>query len=321
MWAMSQLRFKDSRVVVLGGAGFLGSHLSEKLIDEGADVVVIDNFLTGSQNNISHLVGERFTLVDYNITNFLHVPGSVDFIFNFASPASPVDFERYPIQILKVGALGTHHGLGLALAKGARFLQASTSEVYGDPLVNPQPETYWGNVNPIGLRGVYDEGKRYGEALTMAYQRTHGLETRIVRIFNTYGPRMRPNDGRAVPTFFSAALRNEPLPVHGDGMQTRSMCYVDDLIEGIVRLALSDEREPVNIGNPHEITMLELAETIQRVVGISPGIEFQPRPKDDPNVRNPDITKAKQTLGWSPEVDLEAGLRRTADWFRQTIEA
>jgi len=297
----------------------LGSHLSERLIAEGADVIVIDSFLTGSEANVSHLVGERFTLIDYNITNYLHVPGTVDFVFNFASPASPVDFERYPIQILKVGALGTHHALGLALAKGARFLQASTSEVYGDPLVNPQPETYWGNVNPIGMRGVYDEGKRYGEALTMAYQRAHGLDTRIVRIFNTYGPRMRPNDGRAVPAFFSAALRNEPLPVHGDGTQTRSMCYVDDLIEGILRLALSDEGEPVNIGNPHEITMLELAETIQEVVGKHPGIEFRPRPQDDPNVRNPDISKARQVLGWEPAVSLEHGLRMTVDWFRSAL--
>lgn len=316
---MSEQRFIDSRAVVLGGAGFLGSHLSEKLIAEGADVVVIDNFLTGDERNISHLVGERFTLVDYNVTNFLHVPGSVDFIFNFASPASPVDFDRYPIQILKVGALGTHHALGLALTKGATFLQASTSEVYGDPLVNPQPESYWGNVNPIGLRGVYDEGKRYGEALTMAYQRAHGLKTRIVRIFNTYGPRMRPDDGRAVPAFFSAALRNEPLPVHGDGMQTRSLCYVADLIEGIVRLALSEEREPVNIGNPHEITMLELAETIQDVVGNHPGIEFHPRPQDDPNVRNPDISKARRVLGWEPEVSLRDGLALTTDWFASAL--
>ena len=319
MRGMSQQRFNDSRAVVLGGAGFLGSHLSEKLMAEGAEVLVIDNFLTGSEANVSHLFGERFTLVDYNITNFLHVPGSVDYVFNFASPASPVDFERYPIQILKVGALGTHHALGLSLAKGARFVQASTSEVYGDPLVNPQPESYWGNVNPIGLRGVYDEGKRYGEALTMAYQRTHGLETRIVRIFNTYGPRMRPNDGRAVPAFFSAALRNEPLPVHGDGTQTRSMCYVDDLIEGIVRLALSEEREPVNIGNPHEITMLELAETIQDVVGNHPGIEFHPRPQDDPNVRNPDISKAKRVLGWEPQVSLRDGLARSTDSFRAAL--
>jgi dTDP-glucose 4,6-dehydratase len=316
---MSSHRFEGSRAVVLGGVGFLGSHLSERLIGEGADVVVIDNFLSGSQSNVSHLVGKRFTLIDYNITNFLHVPGSVDFVFNFASPASPIDFERYPIQILKVGALGTHNALGLALAKGSRFVQASTSEVYGDPLVNPQPETYWGNVNPIGLRGVYDEGKRYGEALTMAYQRTHGLETRIVRIFNTYGPRMRPNDGRAVPAFFSAALRNEPLPIHGDGTQTRSMCYVDDLIEGILRLSLSDEREPVNIGNPHEISMLDLAEAIQDAVGNHPGIEFHPRPKDDPNVRNPDISKARRVLDWEPEVALRDGLARTSDFFRSAL--
>lgn len=316
---MPQQRFSDARAVVLGGAGFLGSHLSEWLVSEGSEVIVIDNFLTGTEANVSHLFGKRLTLIDYNITNYLHVPGDVDFVFNFASPASPVDFERYPIQILKVGALGTHHALGLALAKRARFVQASTSEVYGDPLVNPQPETYRGNVNPIGLRGVYDEGKRYGEALTMAYQRTHGLQTRIVRIFNTYGPRMRPNDGRAVPAFVSSALRNEPLPVHGDGSQTRSMCYVDDLIEGILRLALSDEPEPVNIGNPYEITMIALAEMIQDVVGNHPGIDFHPRPEDDPNVRSPDISKARRVLGWTPEVSLEDGLRRTVDWFRSSL--
>lgn len=313
---MELVNLSGARVVVLGGAGFLGSHLCERLIAVGAEVVCIDNFMTGAQSNVSHLVGDRFTLVDYNITNFIHVSGDVDFVFNFASPASPIDFERYPIQILKVGALGTHHALGLALAKGARFVQASTSEVYGDPLVNPQPESYWGNVNPIGIRGVYDEGKRYAEALTMAYQRAHGLETRMVRIFNTYGPRMRANDGRAVPAFFSAALRNEPLPVHGDGRQTRSMCFVDDLIRGILLLAVSDESEPVNIGNPGEITMLQLADAIQDVVGNHPGVVFHPRPEDDPNVRNPDISKARDRLGWEPEVELRVGLERTAEWFR-----
>ena len=317
---MTRNDFQEMRAVVLGGAGFLGSHLCERLLGRGASVVCIDSLVTGSASNVSHLIGDRFTLVEYNITNYLHVPGDVDFVFNFASPASPVDFERYPIQILKVGALGTHHGLGLALAKRARFVQASTSEVYGDPLINPQPETYWGNVNPIGTRGVYDEGKRFAEALTMAYQRYHELETRIVRIFNTYGSRMRPDDGRAVPAFFSAALRNTPLPVHGDGSQTRSLCHVDDLIDGILRLALSDVRTPVNIGNPHEVTMLELAETIQKVVGAHPGIEFRPRPIDDPNQRNPDITVARTKLGWEPQVGLEDGLERAAAWFRSALD-
>ena len=313
-------RFADARAVVLGGAGFLGSHLCTRLVEEGAAVVCIDNLITGKAANVEHLVGSPgFRLVRYNIVDYLHVPGTVDFVFNFASPASPVDFTRYPIQILKVGALGTHHALGMALAKGATYVHASTSEVYGDPLVNPQPESYWGNVNPIGIRGVYDEGKRYGEALTMAYHRTHGVDTRIVRIFNTYGPRMRPDDGRAVPAFFSAALAGRPLPVHGDGSQTRSLCYVDDLIEGILRLTLSSEHDPVNIGNPEEITILELARTVQEVVGVDVGIDFQPRPPDDPGVRRPDITRAETLLGWRPEVPLREGLARTLPWFREAL--
>lgn len=313
--------YENSHAVVLGGAGFLGSHLCERLLDEGARVTCIDSLLTGSPDNVSSLMDhQRFSIVRYDVRNYLHVPGEVDFVFNFASPASPVDFERWPIEILKIGAIGTHHALGLALAKGSRFIQASTSEVYGDPRVNPQPETYWGNVNPIGIRGVYDEGKRFGEALTMAYQRAHGLETRIVRIFNTYGPRMRPRDGRAIPAFFSAALRGLPIPVHGDGSQTRSLCYVDDLIEGILRLGLSDYGEPVNIGNPHELSMLELANTVREVVGSESQIEFHPRPEDDPNVRRPDITRAREVLGWEPTVGLHEGLERTLPWFRQVLE-
>ncbi|GIU93082.1 MAG: epimerase [Acidimicrobiia bacterium] len=260
-------------------------------------------------------------LIHHDVSREIHVDGPVDFVFHFASPASPVDYLRYPIQTLKVGALGTHNGLGLAKAKGAVFLLASTSEVYGDPQVNPQPESYWGHVNPIGPRGVYDEAKRFAEAITLAYHRQHGIPVRIARIFNTYGPRMRPDDGRAVPAFFRAALENRPLPVHGDGTQTRSLCYVDDLIDGILRLALCDHPEPVNLGNPREITILRLAELVQEVVGRHPGVEFHPRPVDDPAVRCPDITKARTLLGWEPNVDLEEGLRATADWFRRVLES
>ena len=313
-------RFEGAHAVVLGGAGFLGSHLCTRLVEEGAAVTCIDNLITGNARNVEHLVGRRgFRMVEYSIVDYLHVSGQVDVIFNFASPASPVDFTRYPIQILKVGALGTHHALGMALAKGATYVHASTSEVYGDPLVNPQPETYWGNVNPIGIRGVYDEGKRYGEALTMAYHRAHGVDTRIARIFNTYGPRMRPDDGRAVPAFFTAALAGRPLPVHGDGTQTRSLCYVDDLIEGILRLTLSSENDPVNIGNPEEISILELARTVQEVVGVDTGIEYRPRPADDPKVRRPDITRAETLLSWKPVVPLKEGLARTLPWFRRAL--
>jgi dTDP-glucose 4,6-dehydratase len=308
--------FDGARVVVLGGAGFLGSHICETLLAVDADVVCVDSFMTGSDANVRHLVERGLHIVEHDIREFIAIDGDVDFVLNYASPASPVDFERWPIQILKIGSMGTHNALGLALAKDAVFLQASTSEVYGDPLVNPQPETYWGNVNPIGLRGVYDEGKRYGEALTMAYHRAHGLRTRIVRIFNTHGPRMRPDDGRAVPAFCMAALRGKPLPVHGDGSQTRSLCYVDDLVRGMLLLALSDVSDPVNIGNPEEITILQLAETILDLTGSSSEIQLLPRPEDDPMVRRPDITRATELLGWQPEIGLTDGLSRTLDHFR-----
>jgi nucleoside-diphosphate-sugar epimerase len=306
----------DARVAVLGGAGFLGSHVCERLLGEGAEVLCVDNLLTGNATNVAHLEGDRFTLLSGDIREYISIDGPVDYVMNYASPASPVDFERWPIQILKIGAMGTHNALGLALAKGAVFFQASTSEVYGDPLINPQPETYLGNVNPIGVRGVYDEGKRYGEALTMAYHRAHGLRTRVVRIFNTYGPRMRPDDGRAVPAFVTAALAGDPLPVHGDGSQTRSLCFVEDLVEGMLRLLVSDVTDPVNIGNPHEITILELAQTVLEVTGSDSEIEYLPRPQDDPNVRCPDITRARELLGWEPKVDLKSGLEQTVAWFR-----
>ena len=309
-----------SHAVVMGGAGFLGSHVCTWLVHSGAQVTCIDNLITGNATNVSHLLGDKkFKLIDYDVTDYLHVPGQVDYVLNFASPASPVDYLKWPIHTLKVGAFGTHKGLGLALEKGAVFFLASTSEVYGDPLVNPQPETYWGNVNPIGPRGVYDEAKRFAEALTLAYNREHGVDTRIVRIFNTYGPRMRPNDGRAVPAFFKAALENRPLPVFGDGSQTRSLCYVDDEVEGILRLLLSSETEPVNIGNPEEVTMVELAETVQDVVGNHPGIEYHPLPTDDPMVRRPDTAKAERLLGWKAQVSLRQGLQRTLPWFKEVL--
>jgi dTDP-glucose 4,6-dehydratase len=312
--------FEDKHAVVLGGAGFLGSHVCTWLVHAGARVTCIDNMITGHAENVGHLVGDqRFRLIDYDVTDYLHVTGAVDYVLNFASPASPVDYLKWPIHTLKVGAFGTHKGLGLAYEKGATFFLASTSEVYGDPLVNPQPETYWGNVNPIGPRGVYDEAKRFAEALTLAYNREHGVDTRIVRIFNTFGPRMRPDDGRAVPAFFKAALENRPLPVFGDGSQTRSLCYVDDEVEGILRLLLSDETSPVNIGNPEEVTMIELAETVQDVVGNHPGIEFHPRPTDDPMVRRPDTAKAERILGWKAQVPLREGLERTLPWFKGVL--
>jgi dTDP-glucose 4,6-dehydratase len=311
---------EGKHAVVLGGAGFLGSHLCTWLVYSGAKVTCIDNLITGNAANVAHLMGDKkFRLLDYDVTDFLHVDGHVDYVLNFASPASPVDYLQWPIHTLKVGAFGTHKGLGLAMAKGATFFLASTSEVYGDPLVNPQPETYWGNVNPIGPRGVYDEAKRFAEALTLAYNREHGLDTRIVRIFNTYGPKMRPNDGRAIPAFFKAALDNKPLPVFGDGSQTRSLCYVDDEIEGILRLLLSDETAPVNIGNPEEMSMLELAEAVQDVVGNHPGVEYQPIPVDDPKVRRPDTTRAEDVLGWKAQVSLREGLERTTPWFREVL--
>jgi dTDP-glucose 4,6-dehydratase len=313
-------QFDGKHAVVMGGAGFLGSHICTWLVEAGARVTCLDNMITGRPDNVSHLMDSRdFRFVDYDVTDYMHVAGRVDYVLNFASPASPVDYLKWPIHTLKVGAFGTHKGLGLALDKGAVFLLASTSEVYGDPLVNPQPESYWGNVNPIGPRGVYDEAKRFAEALTLAYHREHGLATRIVRIFNTYGPRMRAHDGRAVPTFFKAALENRPLPVHGDGLQTRSLCYVDDEVEGILRLVLSDESHPVNIGNPEEVTVLELAETIQDVVGNYPGVEFILRPTDDPSVRRPDTTRAEEILGWKAQVPLRSGLERTLPWFRQSL--
>ena len=312
--------FEGSHAVVLGGAGFLGSHICSWLIESGARVTCLDNLITGSASNVAELMdSSHFRLVDYDVTDYLHVAGAVDYVLNFASPASPIDYLKWPIHTLKVGAFGTHKGLGLALDKEAVFLLASTSEVYGDPLVSPQPESYWGNVNPVGPRGVYDEAKRFAEAMTLAYHREHGLDTRIVRIFNTYGPKMRGDDGRAVPAFFKAALENRPLPVFGDGSQTRSLCYVDDQVEGILRLLLSESTEPVNIGNPEEVTILELAETIQEVVGNRPGIEYRPLPKDDPKVRRPDTSKAMSLLGWKAEISLRDGLQRTAPWFREVL--
>jgi dTDP-glucose 4,6-dehydratase len=305
------------RALVTGGAGFLGSHLCERLLAEGHQVVVMDSLLTGSRKNIAHLEGRAgFAFVLHDVTKFIALDGSLDAVLHFASPASPIDYLELPIQTLKVGSLGTHNALGLAQAKKARFLLASTSEVYGDPLVHPQPESYWGNVNPIGPRGVYDEAKRFAEAITMAYQRANGVETRIVRIFNTYGERMRPRDGRVVPALIGQALAGEPMTVFGDGSQTRSFCYVSDLIDGIYRLLLSDEKEPVNIGNPAELSVLDFAKTIRKLTGTKSEIVFKPLPVDDPKVRQPDISKARAKLGWEPKVKLEDGLRRTIEYFR-----
>jgi dTDP-glucose 4,6-dehydratase len=310
-----------ARAVVTGGAGFLGSHLCEKLLDGGMEVVCIDNLLTGSVANIEHLFGrEGFVFVKYDVTNYLTVDGDVNLVLHFASPASPIDYLELPIQTLKVGSLGTHKALGLAKAKGARFLLASTSETYGDPLIHPQPETYWGNVNPVGPRGVYDEAKRFAEAMTMAYHRFHHVPTRIVRIFNTYGPRMRARDGRVVPAFICQALAGEPLTVFGDGSQTRSFCYVDDLIEGIMRVLFSEICDPVNVGNPAEMTILQFAERIRDLVDPSLPIEFRPLPVDDPKVRQPDITLARTRLGWQPRVPLAEGLARTIEYFRHALE-
>lgn len=308
------------RAVVTGGAGFLGSHLCDLLIEKGWEVLCMDNLVTGSDTNVLHLLAHaRFRFVRQDVSRYIEVPGPVDAVLHFASPASPPDYLKLPIQTLKVGALGTHNSLGLALAKKAKFVQASTSECYGDPEVTPQPETYWGRVNPIGPRGVYDEAKRFAEALTMAYHRSHGLDTRIVRIFNTYGPRMRLNDGRALPNFLYQALSGEPITVYGDGKQTRSFCYVSDLLDGIYRLLESDEHEPVNIGNPHEITILEFAERVRSLVGATTPIVFRPLPQDDPKQRCPDITKARRILRWEPKVDLEEGLKRTYEYFRQKV--
>ncbi len=302
------------RVLITGAAGFLGSHLCDRFLAEGHQVVGMDNFVTGSPDNLAHLMGRRdFRFVEHDVTEFMYVEGPLDGVLHFASPASPVDYLKLPIETLKVGSLGTLHALELAKDKGARFLLASTSETYGDPQVHPQPESYWGHVNPIGPRGVYDEAKRYAEAMTMAYHRQQGVDTCIARIFNTYGTRMRPHDGRAIPTFVRQALENKPLTVFGDGSQTRSFCYVDDLIRGLVLLMESGEHLPVNLGNPHEVTLLELAETVIRLTGSSSEIVFEALPVDDPQVRQPDITRARQVLGWQPEVDLEQGLRKLYD--------
>ena len=307
------------RVVITGGAGFLGSHLSERALGRGTEVVVLDNLLTGSMDNIAHLLGHpAFSFRHQDVTEQIEVEGVVDAVLHFASPASPIDYALMPIETIKVGTLGTHKALGLAKAKGARFLLASTSEVYGDPAVHPQPETYWGNVNPVGPRSIYDEAKRAAEAFTMAYHHHHGLDTRIVRIFNTYGPRMRRNDGRAVPAFVTQALAGEPITVFGDGSQTRSLCYVDDLVDGIERLLASDRSLPVNIGNPNEITMLELARMVRDLCGSRSEIVFEPLPVDDPRRRRPDIGVARELLGWEPRVPLEQGLNRTIAWWRAT---
>jgi dTDP-glucose 4,6-dehydratase len=309
------------RILVTGGAGFLGSHLCDRLLAEGHDVIAMDNLLTGNTDNIAHLAGhKRFLFIEHNVTNYIYIKGDLDAILHFASPASPVDYLELPIQTLKVGSLGTHNALGLAMAKGARLLLASTSEVYGDPQVHPQTEDYWGHVNPIGPRGVYDEAKRFAEAMVMAYHRSHGVDTRIVRIFNTYGPRMRLNDGRVVPNFIGQALRGEPLTVYGDGSQTRSFCFATDLVDGIYRLLLSDEVEPVNIGNPIETTILEFAEKINAFTGNQAGIQFKPLPKDDPKQRQPNIAKAKRILGWEPKVALDQGMATTVDWFAERIK-
>jgi dTDP-glucose 4,6-dehydratase len=305
------------RTVVTGGAGFLGSHLCERLLAEGHEVLALDNFLTGTPANVAHLLEkDAFRLVKADVTDYVHVTGPVDQVMHFASPASPIDYLHLPIETMKVGSTGTLHALGLAKEKGARFLLASTSETYGDPQVHPQPETYWGHVNPVGPRGVYDEAKRYAEALTMAYRRTHDVDTAIVRIFNTHGPRMRPNDGRAIPAFASQALTGKPITVAGDGSQTRSIIYVDDLVDGIMRLLRSDLAGPVNIGNPHEVSVLHLAETIRGLVGSDSEITFVERPVDDPSIRQPDISLAKRELGWEPQVGFEEGLARTIAWFR-----
>lgn len=306
--------------VVTGGAGFLGSHLSERLLSEGHRVIALDNLITGSTKNIEHLAGhERFRFIKMDVSQYIFVPGDVDYIFHFASPASPIDYLELPIPTLKVGALGTHNALGLAKAKGAKFLLASTSETYGDPLVHPQREDYWGNVNPIGPRGVYDEAKRFAEAMTMAYHRYHGVDTKIVRIFNTYGPRMRLRDGRVVPAFIGQALTGQPLTIFGDGSQTRSFCYVSDLVDGIFRLSQSDTHEPVNIGNPGEMTIKQFGEEIIRITGTTSKMEFKPLPVDDPKVRQPDIGRAKRVLDWEPKVSFEDGIRQTIEYFKGQV--
>jgi dTDP-glucose 4,6-dehydratase len=317
---MFETKSNKKTAVVTGGAGFLGSHLSDRLLAEGFRIIAIDNLITGNTDNIEHLAGNPdFKFIRRNVSEYIFVPGPVDYVFHFASPASPIDYLEHPIPTLKVGALGTHNALGLAKDKGATFLLASTSECYGDPLVHPQSEDYWGHVNPIGPRGVYDEAKRFAEAMTMAYHRFHAMDTKIVRIFNTYGPRMRLRDGRVVPAFVSQALHNEPLTVFGDGSQTRSFCYVSDLIDGIVRLSLSDFHEPVNIGNPAEMTILDFAKKILALTDSKSQIVFKPLPVDDPRVRQPDITRAKRLLGWQPKVDFESGVRETIGYFKQKL--
>jgi len=307
------------RALVTGAAGFIGSHLCEALLDRGLSVVGMDNLLTGSVANIEHLSGRDFVFIKHNVTSYVALEGGLDYVFHFASPASPIDYLKLPIQTLKVGSLGTHNCLGVAKAKGARFLLASTSEVYGDPLVHPQREDYWGNVNPVGPRGVYDEAKRFSEAMVMAYHRVHEMKTRIVRIFNTYGPRMRVDDGRAIPAFMSQALRGEDVTVFGSGSQTRSLCYVSDLVEGIVRLMMSDEADPVNVGNPEEMTIRALAEKIIAITGSPSRIVERPLPVDDPRVRQPDITRARTLLSWEPKVPLDEGLDRTLAYFRRAL--
>lgn len=308
------------RILITGAAGFLGSHLCDRFIAAGHSVIGVDNFLTGRPDNIAHLVGhDLFTFIRHDVSSYTFVNGPVDGVLHFASPASPIDYLKFPIQTLKVGALGTHNALGIAKAKGARFLIASTSEVYGDPLEHPQKETYWGNVNPIGPRGVYDEAKRYAEAMTMAYHRYHGVNTRIVRIFNTYGPRMRPNDGRVVSNFIVQALKNEPLTIYGDGSQSRSFCYVEDEVEGIFRLFMSSEHDPVNIGNPNEFTVRQLADMVIEATGSKSKVEVHPLPTDDPKVRQPDITRAKSILGWEPRIQIREGLTRTVEYFRSAL--
>ena len=306
--------------VVTGGAGFLGSHLSDRLLAEGYRVIAVDNLLTGNVRNIEHLAGNTdFDFIEHDVTNYIFIPGEIDYVFHFASPASPIDYLEFPIPTLKVGAHGTHNSLGLAKAKSARFFLASTSETYGDPLIHPQKEDYWGNVNPIGPRGVYDEAKRFAEAMTMAYHRFHNIDTKIVRIFNTYGPRMRLEDGRVVPAFIGQALRGEPLTVFGDGSQTRSFCFVSDLIDGIYRLSQSEVHGPMNIGNPREMTIREFAEAIQRIIDPEAKIDFRPLPTDDPRVRQPDIGLAREVLGWEPKVEFEEGIRETIAYFRDFL--
>jgi dTDP-glucose 4,6-dehydratase len=307
------------RVVITGAAGFIGSHLTETLLDQGHSVVGIDNLITGDLANIAHLRDRDLEFIRHDVTRYIDVSGPVDLVLHWASPASPIDYLELPIQTLKVGSLGTHNALGLAKAKGARFVIASTSEVYGDPLEHPQKETYWGNVNPVGPRGVYDEAKRFAEAITMAYHRHHGVDTKIIRIFNTYGPRMRLNDGRAVPAFMSQALRGEDVTIFGNGTQTRSFCYVSDLVDGILKLAASDTNDPVNVGNPHELSIEEIARTIIRMTGSSSQLVFRPLPTDDPKVRRPDITRARTILGWEPKVPLEEGLTTTIEYFKTKV--